>query len=184
MFQDTELYDTLPCQHSVKIEKYTNSQQYLRQFKGALMAIEEMQKELVEQGKQHERIKKDKKDLQNKLNNKKIKHQLKMKHCKEKIEELEKEVKRVEKTKYALIEDWKFAKEYLANQARNNIKEVAHLYHLRWLIKLQRAWIEKLENSASAPGPPDAVESAKAIKTTTPVVRQHTKKHRVKVVRQ
>lgn len=181
MFQNTGFNDMLPRRHSVKTEKYPSNQKYIRNFKGVVMAIEELQKDVIEQREQHERTKKE---LKKKLTNERIKHQLEMKHCKKKIEELENELKCVEKTKYALVEDGKYAEEYLADQARNNVKQKAHLYHLRWLIKIQRARIEKLENSASAAGPPDAVESAEAIKTTTPVARQRTEIPKVRVVRQ
>lgn len=49
-----------------------------------------MQKDLVEQKEQHER---NKKGLQNKLKNEKTKHQREIKDCKEKIEDLENEMK-------------------------------------------------------------------------------------------
>lgn len=54
------------------------------------MAIKEMQKDLIQQKEQHER---NKKGLQNKLKNEKIKHQREIKDCKEKIEDLENEMK-------------------------------------------------------------------------------------------
>lgn len=142
------------------------------------MAIQTMQKEMVEQAEQHKIAKKG---LQDVLTKEKMQNQLEIKQLRQKVEELENEVKMVQKTRDALIEDGKFAKEYLTNQQRNNVKQTAYVHHLNWQIKLKRARIEQLENSATAAaGPQDAVETADAVTTVT---RRRTEKPIVRVVR-
>lgn len=141
------------------------------------MAIQTLQQELVGQ---EEEFKKKKKNLLNKKAKDKIQHKSEMKRLRQKVEELEKELKMVYKTKQALIEDGKFANDYLAAQQRNNVREKAYLRHLHWLITLKRAKIEKLENSSSAAELLAAVESDEEVT----VEHQRTEDTIVRVVRQ
>lgn len=164
-----------------KTEEYKNNSNDVTLFGRAVEAIETIQKELAEQTENHKTAKKN---LSNAIKNKKIKHQRKLKNLQQNIKNLENEIKNVNKTKYALMEDEKSAKAYLANEQRNKAKEEAHLSHLKQQMQLQRERTETLENKASTSGSEAAVESAEAITTITPVVRQRTKKPRAKVVRQ
>lgn len=141
------------------------------------MAIETLQQELF--GLEEE-FKKKKKYLKKTKAKEKIQHKWEIKRLRQKIEELENELKAVNTTKEALIEDGQFASEYLAAQQRNNVREMAYLRHVNWLIKLKRARIEKLENSASAAGLQVVVDSSEDVTDE----HQLTEKLRVKVVRQ
>lgn len=141
------------------------------------MAIQTLQQELVEQEKE---FKKKKKNLQKKTAKEKIQHKLEIKRLRQKVEEFENELKAVNVTKQALIQDGQFANEYLAAQQRNNVREKAYLRHLVWLIKLKQARIEKLENSISAAGPQAIVESTEDVTDK----HQRTEKPIIRVVRQ